>query len=253
MQSFNEWESILNFINYDGIGDIIITAEQIKEAGKLNKHIKSQFEPRLLCKQDTEDGRPEIFKKYELFIIAIKNGTYLLTKNNIYISNIYDNLILPMELKKNTESLLLNIGNSETSMLDNLRYSGLFETELYLGEEIKFGSLLNGRHRCSFETIIGEKKISIEGVQYETDACYESQNKILLIECKSIPSTSFNIRQLYFPYRSIYDSVGDKKEIISLFITKDKKNIVHIWKYIFEKPHVMTSINCVGYNKYKFC
>lgn len=253
MQSFNEWESILNFINYDGIGDIIITAEQIKEAGKLNKHIKSQFEPRLLCKQDTEDGRPEIFKKYELFIIAIKNGTYLLTKNNIYISNIYDNLILPMELKKNTESLLLNIGNSETSMLDNLRYSGLFETELYLGEEIKFGSLLNGRHRCSFETIIGEKTISIEGVQYETDACYESQNKILLIECKSIPSTSFNIRQLYFPYRSIYDSVGDKKEIISLFITKDKKNIVHIWKYIFEKPHVMTSINCVGYNKYKFC
>ena len=120
---------------------------------------------------------------------------------------------------------MLELGNSESTLIDNLCYSGLFEKEEYLGEKIKYGSLLNGRHRCSFETIIGEKKISIEGVQYETDACYESQNKILLIECKSIPSTSFNIRQLYFPYRSIYDSVGDKKEIISLFITKDKKNI----------------------------
>jgi len=252
MQSSNEWECILNFINYDGIGDILVTSDQIKEVGKLNKHIKSQFEPRLLCKQDTEDGRPEIFKKYGLYIIAVKNGTYLLTKNNIYTTNIYDNLVLIEEIEKNTKSLLLNIGDSETSMLDNLRYSGLFENENYLGEEILFGPLLNGRHRCSFETTIIDKKISIESVQYETDACYESENKVLLIECKSIPSTSFNIRQLYFPYRSIYDIVGDKKEIVSLFITKDKKNIIHIWKYIFENPLIMTSIKCISYNKYKF-
>lgn len=252
MQSSNEWEFILNFINYDGTGDILITSDQIKEIGKLNKDIKSQFEPRLLCKQDTEEGRPEIFKKYGLFIIAVKNGTYLLTKNNIYTTNIYNHL-LPIEyIEKNTKSLLLNIGDSETSMLDNLRYSGLFEDEFYLGEQILFGPLLNGRHRCSFETTISDKKISIEGVQYETDACYESENKVLLIECKSIPSTSFNIRQLYYPYRSIYDIVCDKKEIVSLFITKDKKNIIHIWKYIFENPLVMTSIKCVGYNKYKF-
>jgi len=251
--SFDEWECILKFVNYqDEIDDILVTAEQIKEAGKLNKHIKSQFEPRLLCKQDTEDGRPEIFKKYGLYIIAVKNGTYLLTKTNIYMINNYDDLIPPMEIEKNLNSLLLSIGNSETSLLDNLRYSGLFEDETYLAEEILFGPLLNGRHRCSFETIIGDKKITIEGVQYETDSCYESKNKVLLIECKSIPSKSFNIRQLYFPYRSIYDMVGDKKEIISLFITKDKKNIIHIWKYIFENPLVMTSIKCIGYNKYKF-
>lgn len=250
--SFDEWECILKFINYDGTDDVLVTAEQIKEAGKVNKHIKSQFEPRLLCKQDTEDGRPKIFKKYGLYIIAVKNGTYLLTKTNIYSSNNYDKLTLIEEIEKNTNSLLLSIGNSETSLLDNLRYSGLFESKTYLGEEILFGPLLNGRHRCSFETIIGEKNINIEGVQYETDACYESEKKVLLIECKSIPSTSFNIRQLYFPYRSIYDMVGDKKEIISLFITKDKKNIIHIWKYIFENPLVMTSIKCIGYNKYKF-
>ena len=251
-KALDVWEYILKFINYSGSGEIIVTSEQIKESGKSNKNIKSQFEPRLLCKQDTSDGRPEIFKKYGLYIISIKNGTYLLTNINTYECLHYNNDVLIEELDKNTESLILSIGNSETSLIDNIRYSGLFESE-YLNEKIKYGPLLNGRHRCSFQTKIGDKDLKIEGVQYETDSCYESDNKILLIEGKSGNPDTFNIRQLYFPYRSIYDSIGDKKEIICFFITKDKKNIIQIWTYKFENPLVMTSIKCLNYRKYIFC
>ena len=64
---------------------------------------------------------------------------------------------------------------------------------------------------------------NVEGVQYETDSCYETDNKILLIEGKSGNPDTFNIRQLYFPYRSIYDSIGDKKEIICLLQNKNRR------------------------------
>jgi len=143
------------------------------------------------------------------------------------------------------------MGNSEMSMIDNLRYSGLFESSEYLNEPILFGSLLNGRHRCNFKTILGEKEINVLGSQYETDSCYESQNKILLIEGKGGNNESFNIRQLYYPFRSIYDIVQNKKEIIPIYINTDSRKIIHIWKFIFINPLELTSINCVSYNKYK--
>ena len=248
----NVWKHIFNEIKYDGTKDICITAEQIKKCKKSWKGENCQFEPRLLCKQDCDDDRPQIFKDNNLCIISIKNGEYLLTKNNIYFKLPYHKT-KTIEIEKNDDSLLLSIGNSETSLIDNLRYSGLFEKKQYLGETILFGPLLNGRHRCSFVTKIGNKEISIDGSQYETDSCYESKNKILLIEGKSVNNIeSFNIRQLYYPYRTIYEKVKGIKEIISLFINKDKNNIIHIWKFEFENPLIMTSIKCISYNTYEF-
>lgn len=195
---------------------------------------------------------PKIFTDYKINIISIKNGEYLLTKNSIYFNLEYPKVKIN-EIKKNNKSLLLNIGNSESSLIDNLRYSGLFEKSEYLGEKILYGPLLNGRHRCSFKTKIGNDEVEISGTQYETDACYESENKILLIECKGVNNlSSFNIRQLYYPYRTIYDMLQGKKEIITLFINKDKNNIIHIWKFEFENPLIFTSIKNIGYHKYIF-
>lgn len=162
-------------------------------------------------------------------------------------SNIKTNLI-----KKNKKSLLLNIGNSECSLIDNLRYAGLFETEEYLDEPILYGPLLNGRHRCTFNTKFGNNDISIIGSQFETDSCYESENNILLIEGKTCNNIqNFNIRQLYFPFRTIYDMVGNTKKIMCLFINKNKDNSIHIWKLKFTNPLEMSSITNIGYNKYK--
>jgi hypothetical protein len=245
------WIHILKYINYDCKKDREISADDIKNAKKTWKGKSSQFEPRLLCKQDTKDERPGIFKKNNLCMLSIKNGTYLITKENIYIDLEYPD-VKHKSINKNSKSLLLKLGNSESTLIDNLRYSGIFEQKKYLDEKINFGPLLNGRHRCSFKAILGNTKIEAKGVQFETDACYESDNKILIIECKGKPEKNFNIRQLYCPYRYIYDSVKDKKEIIPLFITKDKDNFIHIWKYKFEDPQKMMSIKKIDYNKYKF-
>lgn len=246
------WTHIFNEIGYTGNTDIIITAEQIKKSNKTWKGENNQFEPRLLCKQDSDKDRPSIFREYEIYIISIKNGEYLLTKNSIYYKLTYPKCKVT-EINYNDDSILLSLGNSESSLIDNLRYSGLFEKKQYLGEKIEFGPLLNGRHRCSFKTKIGNKEVDVSGSQYETDACYESKSKILLIECKGINKLkSFNIRQLYYPFRSIYDKVKDKKQIITIFINKDKDDIIHIWKFEFVNPLELTSIKNIGYHKYQF-
>ena len=154
-------------------------------------------------------------------------------------------------IKKDTSSIILSIGDSETSLIDNMRYSGIFEREEILNEPITHGSLLNGRHRITTSlSFKSGEKIEIKGVQYEIDACYESKNKILIIEGKK-DCKSFNIRQLYFPFREIYNKIGSKKEIICLFVFS-KNNIIYIWKYIFEDPLVMDSIKLTGYFKFKF-
>lgn len=249
----NVWMHIFEQVKYDLLEDKIISATDIKNAGKNWNGKSNQFEPRLLCKQDSDEDRPEIFKKNNLCIISIKNGDYLLTKNNIYFPLSYHGEGEIRLLRKNNNSLILNIGNSESSLLDNLRYSGVFETEDFLNEPILFGPLLSGRHRCSFNTTIGTKEVSVDGSQYETDACYESENKVLLIECKAKNKMeSFNIRQLYYPYKAIYDKVVDKKQIIPLFINKNKDDTIHVWKFQFMNPNVLTSLQQIDYKVYKF-
>lgn len=160
------WKHIFNEIKYNGNNEIIITADEIKKCGKTWKGVNNQFEPRLLCKQDCVEDKPQIFKDYNLSIISIKNGEYLLTKNTIYFNLEYSKEKI-YKIKKNNKSLLLNIANSESSLMDNLRYSGLFEKSQYLGEKILFGSLLSGRHRCSFKTKLGQTDIEIIGSQCE--------------------------------------------------------------------------------------
>ena len=248
-----EWLHILTTCCPDAVYPRIITAKQMKDCRLTWTGKPNQFEPRLLAKMDCLEKTPDVFRFYGINIISSTNSSYLLTSSNIYEKLEYNKDVDVKPIYRNKSSVILSIGDSESSFIDNLRYSGLFESETYLNEPITHGPLLSGRHRCSFNTKIQDTTITTQGVQFETDGCYESEHKILLIEAKSMAVNNFNIRQLYFPYRTLYEETKGKKEIISIFISKDKKTgIFHIWNFIFENALVMSSIKCVGYNKYKF-
>ena len=248
-----EWLHILTTCCTELMFPVIITTKQIKECRSTWKGAHTQFEPRLLAKIDSLEDKPDIFAFYGINILSYTNSSYLLTHANIYELLEYNDNSIVTPIYRNSDSLILGVGDSESSFIDNLRYCGLFECEAYLNEPIKYGPLLSGRHRCSFDTCLNEYSVTIRGVQFETDGCYESEHKILLIEAKSMIVNSFNVRQLYFPYRKIYEQTKGKKEIITIFIAKDKKTgIFHIWNFIFENVLVMSSIKCTAYNTYKF-
>ena len=253
----DKWKHILKCSNYN-CKDITINSNDIKLAKEkwINKYRKNnKFEARLLCKQDTNESKPDIFKKLNINILSVRNGSYLLTKSNIYYKLKYDNDVPIKKLTYNNHSSLLKIGNSETNLTDNLIYckEKILESIDFLNEDIKFKGLLSGRHRCNFETILNGEKIKIQGSQYETDECCETLNRILIIEAKKTKFIeSFKIRQLYFPFRTIYDKFKEKKEIINLFINQDNKDIIHIWKFKWKNPLIFDDLECIGYYKYKF-
>lgn len=246
------WKHILDLKGYTDQDSMVVTADDIKSANKTWKGAAMQFEPRLLTYQTTQHQRPDIFKHLSLFILPTQNGTYLLTKQNIYQDLVYDDAPSPVVVPRDKRSLVLTIGNSETSLLDNMRYAGILERPELLGEPITHGPLLNGRHRCTMDMTMGGVAITIRGVQYEVDSCYESENSILLLEGKSStgPIDSFNIRQLYFPYREIQKYNQNKKRIICGFIHQ-LKNIIHVWTYQFTEEMEMLSIQEVGHYTYQ--
>lgn len=242
------WTHIISSNNIDLNNSLsIVTSTQIKDSKSTWNGTNNQFEPRLLCKMDYKNSRPEIFKHNNIYIISIKNGTYALIKEDIYIPLIrYD--CAPNIIQKKHNSILLNIGDSETSMLDNLYYNKVFQD--IIGEEITGGPFLGGRHRCKFETIIGSQAFTIDGSQFETDGCYETENYICIVEAKMVEYIDFNIRQLYYPFRTIYDKINNKKQIICLFIYKDKQNLIHIHKFEWNNYMKMLDIVNTGYYQY---
>ena len=125
--------------------------------------------------------------------------------------------------------------------------------EEVIGEKVKYGPIFGGRHRCHFKTILGDEELEINGSQYETDGCYETENFICPVEVKSKNIDSFNIRQLYYPFREIHKISNGKKKLISLFIYKDKQNFIHIHKYEWNNFMKMTDITEIGYYKYINC
>ena len=243
------WEHIIKLYEIDlsSNNTCTITSEQIKDARASYKCHTSQFEPRLLCKMDTNESRPSIFKKYNRYIIPIEFKKWLIIKNNIYI-NLECYKTCPNIIINKCDSLILKLGNSEMSMLDKLLYNNIFDN--IIGEKVEYGPLLGGRHRCSFETNIDEQTLYIKSCQYETDAVYETENNICIVEAKNIEVNNFNIRQLYFPFRPIYDINNNKKNIIALFIYKDKSNIIHIFKYKWNNYKKILDIKNIGYYTY---
>lgn len=182
--------------------------------------------------------------------MPIKNGTYLFTKKNIFYKLEYleKNII---NLDKDNNSILNNIGGSESNIINNLLNCGIFESEKYMNERIKYIFPIQGRHYCSFKMNFNSEIININSVQYEIDGSFESDNKIMLIECKNKKIESFNIRQIYYPYRAVYEHVKNKKEIICLYIVKIK-DIIYIWNLKFRDHNNPNSIECIDYNRYKF-
>jgi hypothetical protein len=246
------WSHILDCIKYNS-EDTTIRADDIKNAKKTWTGGANQFEPRLLTYYSASVDRPLSLREKNLCILPIENGTYVLTRNNIYYPLKYeherDSVI---SAPKDKSSLILNIGDSEMSALDNLRYSGVFERPEILGNAITHGPLLGGRHRThTFTFQLGTSSFTVKGVQFEIDACYETSSQVLIVECKNgkKPLDSFNIRQLYYPYRVIMDKVGTSKQIVCGFIHM-LNNVAHIWLFAFTELERMDSIRQIGYYRF---
>lgn len=234
------WKAIFDtydIYNHDFTFPYFINAQNIKLA---TKHFDKtgEKEVRILCKQDTRESRPEIFKQLGLFLLPVKNGKYAILKGEGYI-NIPDIQQQPIIYKSNLNFKLDTslIGDSEMQHLDYAYASSLIRH--FLKDDSLVLTIRGRKYTPKFEMIVNNNKLIIESVQTEIDAGYEGEKQVVLIEAKNIKTDNVIIRQLYFPFRQ-WQSYTTKK-VITLFFSKSK-NIYSIWKFEFDNFEDYNSI-----------
>lgn len=142
------WKHIITKCNIDLTKKIsLISADDIKNCKKSWKGKQNQFEPRLLCKIDSYEMNPQIFKENNISLLSVKNGIYSLIKENIYIQ--LEKVQTPAKkIETKNDSLLLKNITSETDILDSLLHNKIMEE--IVGEKIKYGPILGRKTQVSF-------------------------------------------------------------------------------------------------------
>jgi len=227
-----------------------LTAEQIKKSVQ-NFKKTNEKEVRILCKQDTRESRPAIFKKHSLFLLPIVNKEYNIIKGEGYID------IPPIKATEEIYKSKLDfplisskIGDSEMQHVDYAYAVSLVRT--FTNDPSLVLTIRGRKYTPKFDFYVGKQKISSQGVQTEVDAGYEGKNQIVLIEAKPAKINNVIIRQLYYPFRQWLINTGGKKEVITLFFERDHKNNTYqFWKFIFRKEDNYNSIKLVSSKKYK--
>lgn len=225
-----------------------LSATQIKRACQKFKET-GEKEVRILCKQDSREGRPDIFQKHNLFLLPVKNGYYNIIKGEGYVD-------IP-EIKKEVtiySSKLdfqldtTKIGNSEMQHLDYAYAASLIRT--FMNDDTLVLTIRGRKYTPEFDFYVDEHLIKVSSVQTEVDAGYEGKNQIVLIEAKSFNASNIIIRQLFYPYRQWQSRT--KKKVVTLFFNKERdRDLYSIWQFEFKDPNNYNSIKLVKSKRFK--
>lgn len=252
MASNTSWEKI--FIDYNILEHDFsekpfeLTAKQIKAACQEFKGT-TEKEVRILCKQDTRESRPQIFKDNNLFLLPKKNGIYYIVKGEGYV-NIPKTNTEVIEYKSKLDFKLESsmVGDSEMQHLDLAYASSLVRT--FMNDDSLLLTIRGRKYTPGFTFNVENQTLTVESVQTEVDAGYEGRDKIVLIEAKNSDVTNTIIRQLYYPYRQWKQQTS--KDIYLLFFDRDKtNNVYNIWQFEFENENDYNSIKLVKSGRYK--
>lgn len=254
MASDNSWNKIykdLKMGEHDfNVRPFIITANQIKKScqafqGTVEKEV------RILCKQDTREDRPQIFKDNNLFILPKHNGEYYIIRGDGYID--IPDITTPIQDyqgKLGFELQSSKVGDSEMQHLDFAYANSLIRT--FMQDNTLVLTIRGRKYTPQFWFNVGNMRIKVESVQTEVDAGYEGKDSIVLIEAKNSNVSNTIIRQLYFPFRQ-WQTCTNKK-VYPLFFEKRiiaNEIIYYIWQYEFTDENDYNSINLVKSGRYR--
>ena len=254
MASDKSWKKIWDDKHLDNHdfsqAPVLVTAEEIKRSCQ-NFTETNEKEVRILCKQDTRDSRPQIFKDNDLFLLPKKNGTYYIIKGEGYV-DVPDITTPIIDYHKQLDFELESskVGDSEMQHLDYAYANSLIRT--FMGDPSLVLTIRGRKYTPLFTFKVNGFDIETQSVQTEVDAGYEGRDKIVLIEAKNSSATTEIIRQLYYPFRQW--SENTKKEVIPLFFEKriiNGESIYYIWQYRFSDMNDYNSISLVKSARYR--
>lgn len=239
------WERILDrgdFRNHNfNESPFFITAKEIKTVTSgFNISDNSLTEPRILCKQDTRESCPRIFRDNGLFILPVKNGKYAILRGDGYVdipTITTQPISYSSQLGFDLETSL--IGNSEMQYLDKAYASSIIRT--FMSDTSLVLTIRGRKYTPEFDFYVGNQELHVKSVQTEVDAGYEGRNEIVLVEAKNTDATNTIIRQLYYPFRQW--QLHTHKPVKTLFFEHClETDLYNIWEFSFANLDDYTSI-----------
>ena len=127
---------------------------------------------RILCKQDTREDRPKVFRERGLFLLPAKNGRYVIVKGEGYVD--VPAIQSPLRTHRSEfpfELETAQVGDSEMQHLD--RAYALSLVRHFVGDASLVLTIRGRKYTPRFDFVAGEFQITAESVQTEVDSGYE--------------------------------------------------------------------------------
>lgn len=237
---FHRYE-ILRRIDSDGFADV--TTDEIRE----------WREPRLMAKIDHRDNLPELFKQHDLSILTTSMSTYRIgpfkTFHTLPAWTVPGEDTQMLKFPPNLETLdFLNL-TSEPGVINAANATSMLSE--FAGEDLMLtvaGRMRTSEFDFSVNTDIGQTQlVSVQRAQMEIDAGYEGGSKLILFEVKNHSAKDFNLRQLYYPYRTWADRL--RKKVVPVFLTFSN-DVFDFYEFQFETPTNFSSAILTRHKRY---
>ncbi|MFZ0897373.1 MAG: hypothetical protein WAZ77_22950 [Candidatus Nitrosopolaris sp.] len=241
-RKIEKWSDIISLLQIDVSKPINhITAKQIKQV--------TNEDARLMAKIDRIESLPRVFRDNSLFLLPISRKEYAIVRGEGYhkLEHITDtkpithSTQLPISasfLKAESEGVLLEYANS----------CGLLEK--VTGTQNLIQTFRGRTTTPNFSFEVDGSQLTVNRAQIEVDAGFENAEEIILFEAKIGVPSSFGIRQLYYPFRTAYQS-GKRMRNFFFGLKKDVDRRLYLfWEYEFDPFDIFESIKLVQCKKY---
>jgi hypothetical protein len=240
IQKKEKWSDIISALNLDLSQPVnYVSAEQIKQI--------SREEPRLMAKMDRYEQLPKVFRDNNVVLFPISRRGYAIVKGKGY-----------HELEEITEKPATHVTQYPMPQsIANFESEQVFLNRVYSTGLIERFAKLSGLSAPlqiridtpSFDFRLDKSIISVDRAQIEIDAITENHDTLITIEAKiGVPAT-FNIRQIYYPFRTFLQK---KKKVRNLlFCFEPVKSVYMFWEYEFSPYNIIDNIRLVQHKKYQ--
>jgi hypothetical protein len=229
------WEEVIARKSIDVRAPIsYVTAKEVKDI--------AHREPRLMAKMDTVEDMPKIFRDNGLFLLPVSRTKYAIVRGNGFHS-----LEEAEKPKVHTTQFRFPTSiegvRSEGAFLDYALSSGVLES--FTNSERLYLVARGRRTTPRFSFDFNKTEVRVDGAQLELDGGYESLDgeSLISVEAKIGVPTSFNIRQLYYPFRTF----GLKKPVRNVFFVYEPSSSSYLfWEYEFVPSKSYDGIRLAG-------
>ncbi len=213
------------------------------------EQIREFREPRLLTKVDSRETQPEFLTENGLGILPLSRSRFLIAHINTFADVPKELGVAPVQVTVPELVGLTSGPKSETTSVLRALHSGALNH--FLGEELQittFGRMGTGTFQFGVDGI--PHPVEVNGAQIEIDAGLECGRSLCLVEAKNRIPDTFNLRQIYYPYRTWGNLSKRTHEIRNVFMGVEGDELL-LLEYAFEDPKVMTSSKVIKSERYQ--